>query len=178
MWFFKKRKDKLEEIEQKLNKSFLHIKSDMSFLFKRIEDQDNELKNIKNLMSTTEILASTQEKPTTKLIQFTEGEEEDYSLKNTYETLTNIHKVLLLKLGLLLKESPGEWIPMKVLTREMYPNKQYENVKSMISNYTDNLLNLGFIQKKRIGRQIVLTLTEKAQHCLPEIVKNRKGVKK
>lgn len=178
MWFFNKRKNKLDEIEQKLNKSFLHIKSDMSYLFDKIKEQENELNEIKTLVSTTEIIASAQEQEPTKVIAFSDGEEEDYTLKNTYETLTNIHKALLLKLGLLIKESPGSWVPMKVLTREMYPNKHYENVKSMISNYTDNLLNLGFIQKKRIGRQIVITLTGKGNQCLPETIKTKKRYKK
>lgn len=174
MWFFRKKQNKLDEIEQKLNKSFLHIREDMSFLFDKINEQQNELKQLKSMMTTTELLAAQQEPETKNIVIESDEGKQDYTLKSTYETLTNIQKTLLLKLGLLLKESPGNWIPMKILTREMYPNKNYETVKSMISNYTDNLLNLGFIQKKRIGRQIVMTLTKKGVDCLPQTIKQRK----
>lgn len=174
MWFFKKRKDKLEEIENKLNKSFLHIKNDMSYILEKISEHENQLNLVKDMLSTTEILASTNEQDSSKVFD----SEENYSLKNTYETLTNTHKALLFKLGLLLKESPGHWIPMKVLSRELYPSKGYEKVKSMISNYTDNLLNLGFIQKKRIGRQIVITLTGKGLECLPQAIKQKRAQNK
>lgn len=174
MWFFKKRQNKLDEIEKKLTASFGHIRNDISFLFEKINEQEKEMKSIKETLSATEIIASAHESPSSKII--IQNENEDYSLKNTYETLTNIHKALLIKLGLLLKETPGSWIPMRVLTSEIYPQKEYEKVKSMISNYTDNLLNLGFIQKKRIGRQIVLALTDKGFECLPEAVRQKKRI--
>lgn len=177
MWFFKKKDDKLDEIEQKLDKSFLHIKNDMTYLFNKVQEQEHQLAELKSMMSTTEILATQQEQPPSKVMKY-DGDEQDYSLKEAYETLTNIHKALLLKMGLLAKENPEQWIPMKVISREMYPNKEYEKIKSMISNYTDNLLNLGFVQKKRIGRQIVMKLTDKGLDCLPEQIKSKRILRK
>jgi len=69
MWLFRKKKDKLQEIEQNVQKSFLHIKEDMNFLMNRLDEQEGELKNVKSMLSTTEILASANEQNTSQLLQ-------------------------------------------------------------------------------------------------------------
>ena len=59
-----------------------------------------------------------------------------------------------------------KWVYMKDLTRDLYPTKEYQDVKSMVSSYTDKLLDYGLILKQRKGREVMLSLTKKATYLL------------
>ena len=74
----------------------------------------------------------------------------------------------------MLKEEGVEWIPMKDLTLDLYPSTKYEDVKSMISSYTDLFLNFGLVNKKRKGKETLLSLTEKSKNLLKDSKKELK----
>lgn len=160
MWwpFKKKEEDKWKDLHESLKKSFLNVRKDIEEIKLSIERHDSSISNIKGLLSGIKNKAKEVEE---KIELEPIGEQ-------LTENLTNLQKSLLLQLKILSNESAQEWISMKYLTQELYPQKNYNDVKSMISNYTDALLQLGLIQKKRKGRQIHLSLTPKADEILPE----------
>lgn len=196
MWPFKFNNHKKNEENEKwsrlhiiLRNSFSLIKKDienMNYIFNRKEsEQDKSLEELHTKMALVEsILTEVQEKQNSlqEIQQISQNQVKNMivqerlnELKNPstetvslIEHLTDTQKSLLIKLNILLQESGEEWISMKYLTQELYPNKNYEDVKSMVSNYTDTLLNLGLLEKKRKGRQIYLLLTNKTKKILPQ----------
>jgi predicted transcriptional regulator len=50
---------------------------------------------------------------------------------------------------------------MKQLSEELYPEKKYNDVRSMMSDYINLLSEYGLVKKIRRGRQIFLSITEK-----------------
>lgn len=79
------------------------------------------------------------------------------------EHLTEVQRNILFTLTQLSKELPSEWISLKELAIELYPNKRYNDVRTMMSEYTDRLLDFGLINKKRKGREVLVALTEKTK---------------
>jgi len=65
-----------------------------------------------------------------------------------WDNLTNVQRSLVINLNSVLQEEGKEWISMKHISQELYPEKDYSDIKAMISNYTDVLDELGFIEKK------------------------------
>lgn len=181
--------EKWSKLHITLRNSFSLIKKDienMNYVFNKKEsEQDKSLEELHAKMALVEsILAEIQEKQSNfqeaqqtsqnqvknMIIHEKLGESEHPSVDTikVIDHLTDTQKSLLIKLNILLQESGEEWVSMKYLTQELYPSKNYEDVKSMVSNYTDTLLNLGLLEKKRKGRQIYLALTDKTKKVLPQ----------
>lgn len=160
-WFFRKKEDKKwKELHESLKKSFNNIKRDMQKFKSSIEEHDDHILNIKDQLAGLRVKTPEELQEEKLDLEVTEGK--------IIEGLTNLQKSLLSRLKILSNESAQEWITMKYLTQELYPQKDYNDIKSMISNYTDALLQLGLIHKKRKGRQIHLSLTQKAEEILPK----------
>jgi len=109
------------------------------------------------------------------------GGEEEITLPKTLIDITDTQKTILLRLKILLEEKGANWLLMRELAEDLYPSKNYESIKSMISNYIDVLSNLNLIKKTRKGRSIYLTLTEKAHKNMPkesESLKIKRKIKK
>ncbi|MBI5871636.1 hypothetical protein HZB88_00960 [archaeon] len=75
-----------------------------------------------------------------------------------WESLTETERKICWKLSLLQKESPDQWIPLKYLARELYPDKDYSKIRSTVSQFIANLEELGFVKRKRLGRQAYIFL--------------------
>jgi len=189
---------KISSLNESVRTSFHHIKSDMTKFhdwikeleqhhnkhYERFKEYDKKISNIEEKISQLYELISEEKKikpeslvketiPT--LTEFSKPENINKSLWNS---LTDTKKNFLYTLSIILQESGLEWIPMKMLTEELYPNKTYNDVKSMISIYTENLQDLGFIKKTRKGREIFITITEKTKEFLPKkTLKNQIKIK-
>ena len=79
------------------------------------------------------------------------------------ENLTDTQKSILMTLAQLSKEIHSGWISLKDLATDIYPNKRYNDVRTMMSEYTDRLLECGLLDKKRKGREVMVALTEKTK---------------
>ena len=183
-WFFKKKekKEDLDIINQSLKNSFNNVKTDLltlrDWVENKEEDQDKTLQeismkieNIENILGY--LVNQSREQP--------ESKEEKINLKQIPQTkklieqLTDKQKSYFLQLALLIKESPEGLIPMKNLAENFYPTTEYKDVKSLISSYTDILETFGLIEKRRKGRNVLLTITEKGKTLIP---KNLEKIKK
>ncbi len=178
-WLFRKKesikevKEELEKIKSSLKNSFNYVKKDMSHLKSRINNHDINIVELHNILQEFQ---QDSPKDIKKELSLDEIELSETSI-DILENLTNLQKSILLRLKLLSKETDQEWITMKLLTQDLYPNKNYNDIKSMVSTYTDTLLQLNLIQKKRKGREIHLSLTDKTHQILPKKlikIKNKK----
>ena len=90
-------------------------------------------------------------------------ESETNTHADLFESLTETQQALFLRLGTLIKESGQEWIPLKFLAQEIYPDKEYGKVRSTISEYVDVLGEFNLLDKKRRGKQSYVTLSKKGK---------------
>ena len=193
LWFgAKKKQERLEQDIERLNKklehSFKNLDVDMktvsnwiSHLSDHRSHHDKRLQKLEKQMSEVLSLVDyhhdrleniqiekqeVQEQKTFKVVQEEPSVEEieikSFSPDKVLQELTESRKKLLLTLAALAVEM-GNWVSMKSLTEEIYPSKKYSDVKSMVCDYTNNLYDLGLIEKKRKGREVYLGLTEKGK---------------
>ena len=163
--------NKVRYIEDNLKNSFFNIKKDISkinnyiyhhndsilHLKKRIEHLENLFEELKESKNPENLI-----KELPKIEGFLqEKDEKKKSFLVKWEDLTNIQQNIFLRLGLLQIESSQRRIAMKHLSEELYPDKEYNDVRSMISDYINLLNEYGLIKKTRKGRQIFVSITEK-----------------
>ena len=171
--FFKRGREdhskKIEQIKISIKNSFLNVKQDMNHLVKSIEHSHNKHNEhstrFNHLLERLEIIEraiiNTKLSGKTEEITSIKPKSTRTKIDTSWEGLTDIQKLICFKLAALQKESPNIWIPFKNFTREVYPTKDQKAVKSTISEYTDLLEELGFLKKKRKGRQTYLKSTDK-----------------
>ena len=184
-WFFSNKKknnegllhnfhiiNKLKSMEENIKNSFFNIKKDISKINSLLYHHDNNINHLKERIVYLEsFLHDINEHKQRKLTQEIPKNEivlEDTSAPSQvstptvkWEDLTAIQQNMLLRLGLLQIESSQRRIAMKHLSEELYPEKQYNDVRSMISDYINLLNEYGLVKKTRKGRQIFISVTEK-----------------
>ena len=184
-WFFRKKgkKEDLDLINQSLKNSFNNVKTDLLTLRDWVENKEEyqdktlqeismKIENIENILGY--LVNKSKEEP--------ESGEEQINLKQIPQTkklieqLTDKQKSYFLQLALLIKESPEGLVPMKNLAENFYPTTEYKDVKSLISSYTDLLETFGLIEKRRKGRNVLLTITEKGKTLIPKNIDKIKKI--
>lgn len=180
-WFFKKREDKVDkkfgDLHLTLQNSFSNIRNDMDKISKWVSHfkQKHDEHNIKHLsfherlLRIESILEELNEK---KQINIPEEKIEEIKT-SLWEDLTKSQQDICLKLAALHNENPGQWVPLKYLAQEAYPNKKYDSIRSTMSEFTTTLEELGFLKKKRKGKQTFIISTEKNPY-----LKSKKLIKK
>lgn len=157
--FFKNRQrlqKRIKSLEKGLHYSFSKIKEDFhsthdkidkhaSYTDKKLEDFHNRLLHIEKLFSEYlyKITSQTSQPP--------ETEEESLSEKpllSKLNSLTDAQKQLFMEIIGLHLESGMNWISFIDIAKQLYPDKDYNTVRSTISEFTSILEELGLIQKK------------------------------
>lgn len=165
-WLFKKKevhpehhelKRKVEHIESKVKDSFSNIKKDILHLFDKTDRHDKHIQLLKQKFIVFE-----QSKERAELLpeEIEEIQEKSQKPPIAWEDLTNVQQSLFKRLAILQIEGSQKWIAMKTLAEELYPNKTYNAVRSMISDYVHLLLDLGLFKKTRKRRQVYLSLSK------------------
>lgn len=210
MWFSKKRneialpeyREDLEQINANLKHSFIKIKEDIGAIRAWIEyfdsqhkDHKTKFKHMENKLGQLNEIISytllTQAQQPQKRLSVTEEklEEEieevlEQAPRPAYlkllEDLTETQKMMFYRLAVLLKEAGQDWMTMKALATDLYPNKPYDQVRSTTSEYINVLIESALLEKRRRGKQTYIGITEKgkqlvkkAQQEEPQKVKNR-----
>lgn len=184
-WFFKKKekKEDLDIINQSLKNSFNNVKTDLLTLRDWVENKEEEqdknlqeismkIENIENILGY--IVNQKKEEPEEEVNQI--NLKQIPPTKKLIEQLTDKQKSYFLQLALLIKESPEGWVPMKTLAENFYPTVEYKDVKSLISSYTDLLETFGLVEKRRKGRNVLLTITEKGKSLIPKNIEKIKRI--
>lgn len=159
-------------LNNSLKNSFKHVKDDMDKIIEKIKSLDgskeDKFEEINQRLKILEsVLINSQQQRQQEVY---EEEAEEVALPHTPMDITDTQKAILLRLKVLLEEKGANWLLMRELAEELYPTKDYDSIKSMISNYIDVLSNLNLIKKTRKGRNIYVTLTDKARKKMPKKV--------
>lgn len=166
-WFFNKDGErKWDFLHFSLKTSFNNIKNDINLLRVYMNSNNNRVESrmleLERRLYRLESMAHLPKQPEPPQIREIEAKrEEELKFEDDISEFTNLQKSILINLFILTKESNTKWLGMKDLSQEIYPNKDYNSIRSMISTYTDSLHDGGFIQKMRKGRDTYLSLTEK-----------------
>ncbi len=208
MWFSKKReednteyREDLERLNANLKHSFIKIKDDIKAIKEWIDyfelqhrDHKTKFKHVENRLSqideTVSYVLLSPPKEQEKIVQQQERLQEEVKeileqapspqYLKLLDDLTETQKSMFYRLALLLKEADQEWMTMKALAMDLYPNKQYDQVRSTTSEYVNILMESGLLEKRRRGKQTYITITkkgqqllEKSKHEIAQKVKNR-----
>jgi len=178
-WWFKKTKGKPSDdkrwasLAASLKLSFSQVKEDIDHLTSSDSSQNQKLDDVSRRMQLVEsrldslyLLNVTrnhhlqQEIPERKE---TKQQTNPETTLHLIENLTDVQRAILMTLAQVTHEVPSHQISLRDLSLKLYPNKRYNDVRTMMSEYTDKLLEFGLINKKRKGREVVISLTDKTQ---------------
>ncbi len=196
-WFFGKRDDqraheRIDEVHKLLKNSFKNVKFDISELGswqKSLEESHQEHKSKINELSKKLIIIEKQlneflsNSKTKKEVIEEEFIEENSEEENQYEDqevsnglisiLTTTQTEIFIKIYQLQKQV-GSKISYKSLAAILYRDKDYNNVRSTLSEYTSLLVEQGLVQKYRKGKEIYVGLTNRGIKFLQNLQKSRK----
>ena len=178
MFNFFKRKNKdytltetINVMQESLKKSFGNIKKDFSMIDmhnqrfhkkheKHEQSHEEHRENIKilgeRLLSLEKSLCMLKDIK----IQQNEVREEQEIEFNDLEEMTEVSQKICYILAALQQEDK-ELVTLKFLAEEMYPDKEYTKIRSTISQYTTELEELGYVQKKKKGKHVYIKSTDK-----------------
>jgi len=173
-WLFsKKREDKIhphiKKIESALKNSFGNIKSDIFAITSHIGKHNNHIGDIhKRLDKIEQNILFLHNKLENNLELDIDEEELVSNKEKIVDNLTTLQKTILVRLANLQTESNEPWISAKNLTEDLYPEKEYSQIRPMMSDYLNILLDFGLINKIRKRRQTYVSLTKKAVNLIPK----------
>ncbi len=178
-WLFKRNND-VSQIHSRLDQNFSRVREDMNAIGKWVhhfkskhDDHDKMFKIIMKRLNSIEAQLEGLSQNDGKEISGSEEEEEDelpstLTLgKTSWDSLTDTHQKICLQIAAVQKELPNQWISLKYLAQEMYPDKGYNQVRSTLSQYISGLEDLGYVKRMRKGKQAYVFSTAK-NPCLKE----------
>ncbi len=149
--------------DMKVVRSYLnHLKNQDLILTHKIKSLESQINNFNSLILNFKKSLEIQ-KPSPFLL---EEKNKSQNIQQNYKllsTLTNTQLDMLQKISQAIQETNQEWIPMKTLTKIFYPNKDYEEVFSTVSEYIKILHELSLVEKKRVSKMVFITLTNQGK---------------
>ena len=175
--------DHLEKIETSLRASFYHIKHDISHtknynnhhinhILKRLDRLESQFFNLQaeNQEKDQQGEATQDEFEEPAEIKLIPKQTPLVEQKSIADSLTDVQQQMLIRLAQLHVEAPDQWVSSKRLAEELYPEKQYEKVRPMISTYLDVLEEFNLVRKERKRKQVFIKLTQKGiSHINPKL---------
>jgi DNA-binding transcriptional ArsR family regulator len=158
------RKKKLDILHQNLKNSFTNIKKDIKKAHIRVSGlyhiKDDHHDKLNSIITRLEVLETLFNKLKIKEKHIQEEVEERIS-STLIDDLTDKQKIFCQRLAALQKENPDQWISLKYLSQEIYPNKNYPQIRSTVSQYVTFLEELGIVKRRRKGKQAYVRSTKK-----------------
>lgn len=162
---------RIDNLNKSVHQSFTNLRNDMEHVSKLLHHFDNKHKehdnNFKSLIKRLEDIESIIKE--SKVPVSAEEEKENLELSKEeqpiedplWESLTETQQKLCWKLAALQKEMPNQWISLKYLAQELYPDKEYSTVRSTLSQFITALEEMGIVKRKRKGKQAYVYSTTK-----------------
>ena len=179
--FFRRREEKeiLEELTKNLSNSFRNIRKDIIDLHKRIDAYSSKDENYINHLLFHESRLSRIETQLNILLNTKDKKEKQILLieekfKDIISQLTETQQAMFLTLYQLQLQLNTKNISIKSIAKVLYPQKEYDSIRSTISEYLSILANLGLIEKKRIGKQTYVSITETGESTINKLKKKKK----
>ena len=176
-WLFKKRddEDRWLKLHDSLTNSFQKIKEEIKHTHTKIdgkhEHHSSTIKGLDKRLAKLEkelsLFINSSLKPS--INETSEIEPELNRRELLIDNLSTLHKRILFGTIFISRETGSKWVTMRKVFDQCYDKEKYSDKKSTLSTYTDTLVELSLINKKRKGRNTYLTLTAKAIDILPEI---------
>ncbi len=187
--------DRIDTLSKNIQQSFFNLRKDMEHISKLLhyydkkhKDHDNQFsllikkinyleaalqelstehpeykKEIKQIIATEEAISNTKDEQ----VQV-DSEYSGLLTESLWDNLTETQQKLCWKLAALQKEMPKQWISLKYLAQELYPDKDYASIRSTLSQFIANLEELGLVKRKRKGKQAYVISTNK-NPCLNKL---------
>jgi hypothetical protein len=164
-WLFKKKGETSSEFQKTVKNSFFNIKDDMSQISQWIshfkEKHDGHESEITTIISRLESIEKqlnfrVEDVPVSEVLEEKETEEKKEGINKEYERwdeLTPVQQRLCWKISRLQKEKPKRWLSLKDIAQELYPEREYNKIRSTVSDYIGLLEEFDYIERKRKGRQ-------------------------
>lgn len=182
------RQDKVDALERSVQQSFSNLRKDMEHISKLLhyfnastQKQSKEISMIERRLRAVELSidkASGKEleeiEEPKEAAERASGNMDDETL---WESLTETQQKLCWKLAALQKEMPDQWISLKYLAQEIYPDKEYGAIRSTLSQFVTALEEMGFVKRKRKGKQayIISTNSNPCIHKKMPVVETEKA---
>lgn len=164
--FLKKRfgRESENSFKNSVSSAFTNVRTDMDQISKWVHHFKNKhdghdkqfniihsrLNKIERMLSE---LSSLQNIKEDDLEESFEPEEKSFPQSSQWDTLTETQQRICWLVARLQTEMPDQWISLKYLAQEIYPDKDYNKVRSTLSAYINVLEELGYIDRKRNGKQ-------------------------
>jgi hypothetical protein len=204
-WLIGKRVDsKLSEFHSSIKGSFLNIREDMSHISKwvthfkdkhethekKFDEQSQHMsmlnlrvQQLEDLLAVK--LAVREVDETNAKVIYEGGESSEKFIEpikskvfTKIETLTYSQKIMLWMIVRLCKGSKSGFISFKDIACEMYSQKKYNQVRSMISETVTLFAADNLVKRKKIGRNMFLSLTEDSGQVLMALEKDEEMAEK
>ena len=187
-WLFKKKSDNQVDPEA-IKNSFSNIKHDMNHISSWINHFKNEhkthnKKHDQHKGSYQELLIRIEKLEkllaTTETIEEIEKQEEpikDIPKTTPLENMSLVEQRICSILFALQNENAGGWVSLKKLAEDAYPQKDYKESRSYVSQMISKLELEGFITKKRMGKFVYIHLNKKIKELFINKAKTKKKPK-
>src|SRR3989344_2107729 len=149
-----------EKSDQKQEDELLNLKSEIRYLRALLKERHPVVENVREIVKKEPVIEDV----------VAEDFEESNST-NPLEHFTDTQKAIFSRLGVIQKEGSQSWIPLKQIAQEIYPDTQYDDVRSTISEYMGLLSDAGLVKRVRKGKQTFVSISEKGSKFF---VDNRK----
>jgi hypothetical protein len=171
-WFKKRDVNRIDEIETSVRNSFSNMKTDMSQISqwighfkekhthhdKKFVEHKSEIENLKARIGAIEsFLGDKVEK-----VRVQEPELEEVEALPKLVTRESILPPSQTKvceaLAALQRENPNSWSSLQQVSQEVYPNRDYKDVRSAILQLVNVLEAEGYVIKKRVRKSVYIFL--------------------
>jgi len=171
-WFKKKDDKRVEELESSIKNSFQNMKSDMSHVSKwishfkakhdehhtKFEELHTRVKVLEDLLAVKSAIShQIPAKVRVKSDNLEEFEEELPEINNEKE-LPEAQMRVCECLAALQREEPNSWSSLPKLAAEVYPGRNYEQVRSAILQLINVLEAEGLVAKKKVRKSVYVYL--------------------
>lgn len=176
--------ERIDTLSKNVQQSFLKLRKDMEHISKLLHYYDKKhndhdakfsllIKKINYLEAALQELSNERPSLKNEINQIIETEKDISNTEQTlqdsttpimdtiWDNLTETQQKLCWKLAALEKEMPNQWISLKYLAQELYPDKDYASIRSTLSQFIANLEELGLVKRKRKGKQAYVISTNK-----------------
>ena len=155
--------DKTDALEKSVQQSFGNLRKDMEHISKLLhyfnaanQKQSKQLAMIERRLKAVETIkskASEEELVENEAAERASSIEDD---ENLWDSLTETQQKLCWKLAALQKEMPDQWISLKYLAQELYPDKEYGAIRSTLSQFVTALEEMGFVKEREKASRLTL----------------------
>lgn len=175
----------LTRVHYSLKNSFTNVKKDMTHLHKTVSDNKEhttkKFQEFEDRIKKLElVLHSNHPQQLTKILIQKEPEQEEIqdsdSMLSILEGLPKSELKLFKTLYELQLSLNAKQISYKSLASYLYPGKDYNSIRSSITQFVLRLNTEGLIEKQRIGKETYVKISQQG-HKLLKNAKNKKLIK-